>query len=262
MISPTRLLSCAALLILCQVSSLVLFGAEPSQSIISARIKCLSMDGEVDGIEFLLEQGRRLPVKAASTYISQTYDYNGPALLTIVRARPKAATSGDARPASMPAPKPEILASVQMPPTGGDFLLLFSNNQATLHILAVPFSSADVPIGSCLVWNVTPRALGVSLGGQRAVLDTGQRKTLTPETSPQNYFDLRVFDEHEGHARPLVGGPHFLQEKTRQLIFIAERTPGQAAVAVKVVEELPEVESGRRIQAAGLQQTARKVASN
>lgn len=252
-----------ALLGLFAVAALPLLRAvEPAQPVISANIKCLSMAGEIAGVDMLADQGKRIPVKAASTYISSTYRYNGPALVTLVRARPKPASGQrQAEPAAAaPADKPEVLGTVQLPPQGGDFLLLFSGDaSSSLRILPVPFSSDDVPAGSCLVWNITPRALGVSVGGQRVLLATGQRQTLRPSVNAQSYFDLRVFDEYQGKPRPLVGGPHFLETETRQLIFIVERTPGLPAVSVKVVEELHEPKPA--IQAAGLSKSAGQIAS-
>jgi hypothetical protein len=106
--------------------------------------------------------------------------------------------------------------------------------------MAVPFSADDAPLGSCLVWNLTSRPLGVSLGGQRELMKPQVRQLFKPVMMAKDYVDLRVFDEHEGKPRLLVGGPHFLPAETRQLFFIVERNPGQAPVLVKVVAELPD----------------------
>ena len=213
--------------------------------IISAKIKCLSMSGDITGVDLLTSQGKRVPIGAPSSYISKAFAYVGPSKLVLVKALKKpganqpAAESTSKVPA---APETEILASIEIPPPGGDFLLLFAGDtQTKLHLLAVPFSATDVPPGSCLVWNITPRTLGVVMGSDKALLSAEQKRVFKPVAMAKDYFDLRVFDEYQGQSRALVGGPHFLPDQSRQLIFIVERTPGQAPIQIKVVEEMPEI---------------------
>lgn len=217
-------------------------GTPAPSPVISARIKCLAMQGPVNGVEILLGNGKRLPLTAATDYISRSHAYQGPARLTLVRAlsSPKPAAAPAENPA-LAALKAEVLATVELPETGGDFLFLFSGDTATrLHVMAVPFSSTDVPPSNCLVWNVTSRSLGLLLGGQKTVLAAGQRQLLKPVGSVKNYYDLKIFDEYQGRARPLIGGAHFLDETSRQLLFIVEKTPGQSAILIRTIEELPE----------------------
>lgn len=222
-------------------SSSAVMAQPAAEPVITANIKCLSLERDLAGIDILAGQNKRLPVRAASTYISTASQYQGPALLTFVRAKKKDANESTT---GQPDAKPEVLGSVELPPTGGDYLLLFAGSTETkLQIMAVPFASSDVPLGSCMVWNITHRPLGVVMGGQRALLNPSQKQTFKPSLITKDYFDLRVFDEHEGKSRPLVGGPHFLPEKTRQLIFIAERVPGGAPIEIKVIEEMPELKS-------------------
>lgn len=204
--------------------------------VITAHIKCLGIKDPVVGVDILLGSGKRLAVTAYTDFISQTLSYQGPARLTLVRSLAAKTASATAEPE-----KPEVLAVVELPPAGGDFLLLFSGSPADkLYVMAVPFSSADVPASSCLVWNVTARNLGVSLGGQKAVLASGQRQLVHPSGSTKNYYDLKVFDEYQGQVRPLISGAHYLDENSRQLLFIVEKVPGQAPVVVRTIEELPE----------------------
>jgi hypothetical protein len=232
------------LILACSSSVVAQQAAEP---VITANIKCLSLERDLAGVDILAAKNKRLPVHAASAYISTAVQYQGPAQLTFVRAKKKGVNESAA---GLPEDKPEVLGSVELPATGGDYLLLFAGSAETkLQIMAVPFSSSDVPFGSCMVWNITHRALGVVMGGQRALLNPSQKQTFTPSLITKDYFDLRVFDEYEGKSRPLVGGPHFLPEKTRQLIFIAERFPGGAPIQIKVVEEMPEVKSRPKLDA-------------
>lgn len=63
---------------------------------------------------------------------------------------------------------------------------------------------------------------------------------MRPSSSTKNYFDLKVFDEYQGQVRPLISGAHYLDENSRQLLFIVEKIPGQAPVIVRTIEELPE----------------------
>ena len=218
---------------------------DSAQPIISAKLKCLSMEGEMSGIDLLLETGKRMPIAMGSAYISEPYIYHGPAKLIFTKALPKPDTETKATKKTQTpeaSSKPEVLATLELPASGGDFLLLFSGNtESKLNVLAVPFSSTDVPAGSCLVWNITPRTLGLSLSGQRVIINPSERQLVKPQTIAENYFDLRIFDEYQGKVRPLVGGPHFLAATSRQILFIVEKTAGQAPILIRTIEELPEL---------------------
>jgi len=178
--------------------------ASSPDTVISARLKYLSLQGPVAGVDILLASGKRLPVAAATDYISNACAYQGPARLTFARSlHPAGQVAAPDAVAKAAAAAPEVLATLDLP-GGGDFLLLFSGDATRrLHVLAVPFSPTDVPSSSCLVWNITPRNLGLVLGGQRVLLASGHRQLVRPATGPaKNYFDLRIFDEHEGRLRP------------------------------------------------------------
>jgi hypothetical protein len=217
--------------------------AAPSSPLVSARLKFLSLQEPVNNVALVLENGKQLPVAAASGYISKTFDYAGPAHASFVKI--STAGSGEEKPPvatnGKESAKPEVLASMDIPETGGDFLVLLSRGSSgTLYVMVVPFSPVDVPAGTCLVWNITSRNIGFSLGGQRALLSSGQRQLIHPAGSLKNYFDLKIFDEYEGRARALMSGDHYLNETSRQVLLIAEKIPGQAPVMVRTIEELPE----------------------
>jgi len=161
--------------------------APDSGPVITAHIKCLGIKEPVAGVDVILGSGKRMAIAAYTDFISQTLSYQGPARLTFVRSlAAKAASSETKSPAAADPEKPEILAVVDLPASGGDFLLLFSGSPADkLHVIAVPFSSSDVPASSCIIWNVTTRNLGISLGGQKTVLASGQRELIHPPVRPE-----------------------------------------------------------------------------
>lgn len=214
---------------------------------IAARLKCLSLGGPVSEVDLLLPNNNRLHLKMAAGYISLSSAYHGPATLTFVLpvSTPPAHGVANSMPSavgSSPA-KPVVLATVTLPPTGGDYLLLFSGDTVaanSLQVAAVPFSASDVPPSSCLIWNVTSRNLGVLLGGQKALLPPGQHELIKPTSSRADYFDFQVYDEHKGQVRPLLSGAQYLRANTRQLLFIVEKSPDRPAIMVRTIEELPE----------------------
>lgn len=211
---------------------------------ISAKLKFLSMQNTVDDVAILQGNGKKLSISAATGYISLSYEYKGPEKLTFVRA-PKAKSAAEAKPVRAENPeesKPaEILAVVTIPQEGGDLLILLSGDTTEkLYAKVLPFSSTDVPAGSCLVWNITSRNLGFLLGGQKALIASGQRQLIRPSSTLKNYFDLKVFDEYEGKARSLMSGDHYLNESSRQLLLIADKAPGQPSIRLQTIEELPE----------------------
>lgn len=231
------------LLLFCSVAAPAVRAAAAAETIISANIKCLSLGRDLRGVEIYLSPEKRLPVHAAASYISANQSYQGPQRIVFVKAKKTDGQPAPAMPAGAPGvvPAPEVLASVELAPAGGDYLLLFSGDAETrLEVMAVPFSSGDVPFGSCLVWNITRRPLGVVLGGDRGLLAPKQRQVFRPATMTNEYFDFRIFDEYQGAPRALAGGPHFLKDQSRQLIFLVERVPGGIPVQVRVVEEMPE----------------------
>lgn len=223
--------------------SLPVFSAEKEPApVISARFKALSVSGVIpEGLDIVIGPKQRLHLSVPSTYIESAVKYTGPANISFVKPATKRAENNPASGAPSALPEPQVLATVSIPPPGGDYLLLFAGTpETTLKVMAIPFSAGDAPLGSCLVWNLTSRALGVSLGGQNELMSPQSRQLFRPAMMSQDYVDLRVFDEYEAKPRLLVGGPHFLPTRTRQLFFIVERTPGEAPVLVKVVAELPE----------------------
>ena len=221
--------------------SLVSAKISAPEAIVSANIKCLSLGRDLRGVDMYLTPEKRLPVHAAASYISANHSYRGPQIVTFVRSKnatPVATPAG--APTGTP-PEPTVLATVELPPTGGDYLFLFSGSADTkLEVVAVPFSSGDVPLGSCLVWNITQRSLGVMLGGDRSLLAPSQRRIFRPSALTKDYVDFRIFDEYQGAPRSLAGGPHLLKDNSRQLIFLVDRTPGGIPVQIRVIEEMPE----------------------
>ncbi|MBC8008539.1 MAG: hypothetical protein H7067_00405 [Burkholderiales bacterium] len=209
--------------------------------IVSANIKCLSLGRDLRGVEMYLSPDKRLPVHAAGSYISANHSYRGPQIVTFVKAKTATTGTPPAGAPTGPAAEPAVLATVELPPAGGDYLFLFSGSTDTkLEVVAVPFSSSDVPLGSCLVWNITHRPLGVMLGGDRSLLAPTQRRIFRPSAMAKDYVDFRIFDEYQGAPRSLAGGPHLLKENSRQLIFLVDRTPGGIPVQIRVIEEMPE----------------------
>jgi hypothetical protein len=230
------------LLVFCAAAAPAGLAQSPaSEAPVSANLKFLSLGRDLRGVEIYLTPEKRLPVQAAASYISANQTYQGPRRVAFVKA-PKA-NQPSVPPSAIPGvtPEPQILATVELDPAGGDYLLLFSGDAETrLEVVAVPFSSGDVPFGSCLVWNITRRSLGVVLGEDRGLLAPKQRQVFRPEKMAKDYFDFRIFDEYQGEPRPLAGGPHFLKDKSRQLIFLVERVPGGIPVQIRVIEEMPE----------------------
>ena len=228
--------------IFCAATISAIAAPSAADPIVSANIKCLSLGQDLRGVEMLLVQEKRMPVHAAASYISSNHSYRGPQRVVFVKARKPASESTPTTQPSAPLPEQPVLATVELAPTGGDYLFLFSGSADTkLEVVAIPFSSKDVPFGSCLVSNVTQRQLGVVMGGDRGLLAPRQRQLFRPAKQTKEYFDLRIFDEYQGAPRALAGGPHFLKENSRQLIFIVDRAAGGAAVQVRVIEEMPEL---------------------
>jgi hypothetical protein len=229
------------LLLFCLVAASAVRAAAAAETLVSANIKFLSLGRDLRDVEIYVTPEKRLPVHAAASYISANQVYQGPQRVVFVKA--KKAPAQAAVPPAMAGvvPEPEVLATVELDPTGGDYLLLFSGDADTrLEVMAVPFSSGEVPFGSCLVWNITRRSLGVVLGGDRGLLAPRQRQVFRPATMTKEYFDFRIFDEYQGAPRALAGGPHFLKDQSRQLIFLVERVPGGIPVQIRVIEEMPE----------------------
>ncbi|CAM3135676.1 hypothetical protein [Rariglobus hedericola] len=239
--SPYRILS----LILATLTlwSGPVFSAEKEPApVITVRFKALSVSGALpEGLDIVISPKQRLHLNVPSTYIESAVKYTGPADISFIKPEGKPRENKPAAGTPNALTEPQVLATTSIAPPGGDYLLLFAGTPDTkLKVMAIPFSAADAPLGSCLVWNLTSRALGVSLGGQRELINPQSRQLFKPTMLSQDYVDLRVVDEYQAKPRLLAGGPHFLPAHTRQLFFIVERTPGEAPVLVKVVSELPE----------------------
>jgi hypothetical protein len=219
------------------------FSAEKEPApVISVRFKALSVSGGIpEGLDIVINPKQRLHLNVPSTYIESSVKYTGTAEISFVKPVSKTNENKSAAGTPNAVPEPQVLATINIAPPGGDYLLLFAGTPDTkLKVMAIPFSASDAPLGSCLVWNLTSRTLGVSLGGQGELITPQSRQLFRPAMMSKDYVDLRVVDEYEAKPRLLAGGPHFLPAHTRQLFFIVERTPGEAPVLVKVVAELPE----------------------
>lgn len=244
-----RALSIRLLSAVCGILSLGLIPAprlqaQVNEPFVSAKLKFLSLSANIKGVDIYVSPEKRVGIQAAASYISLPVSYNGPRQIVFVKGSPADEENAQPQPAAPKRPPlpEEILGTVTLNPSGGEYLVLMSGSAETkLDVMALPFSANEVPLGSCLVWNVSSRALGISLGGDRAVLTPKQRRLFQPSAMLSNeYFDIRVFDEYEGAPRALAGGPHLLKENTRQLIFVSDRMLGQAPVRIRVIEELPE----------------------
>ena len=81
--------------------------AASPDTVISARLKYLSLQGPVAGVDLLLASGKRLPVAAATDYISNACAYQGPARLTFTRSlhpadQPAAPDDADSESTALP----------------------------------------------------------------------------------------------------------------------------------------------------------------
>lgn len=218
--------------------------AQGNEPFISAKLKFLSLSANIRGVDIYVSPEKRVGIDAPASYISFAVSYNGPRQIVFVKGLSEDEQNDHTRPAALKRPPTpdEVLGTVTLDPAGGEYLVLMTGSAETkLDVMALPFSANAVPPGSCLVWNVSGRALGISLGGDRALLSPKQRRLFQPsQMLGKEYFDIRVFDEYQGAPRALAGGPHLLKENTRQLIFVSDRVPGQAPVKIRVIEEMPE----------------------
>lgn len=159
----------------------------------------------------------KIPVEIPSDFVSQPYTYVGPALFTLLSKQPGQPT------ASLPSPPPVHLpvASVELPPEGGEFLLVVGRAGEQVLILRVDFSTASVPADAYLFWNLTKRPLAVTLGDTKNLVPAGQRSTFEVP-SGADYMPLRVFDETTGALRQVFASRHLHRAGMRQLVFLTE----------------------------------------
>ncbi len=204
--------------------------AQPAPVIVNARLVCLSLTGEPVSDLVLKGVNRTLTLNAPVDYLSDPVDYRGPAQLALyAKTQPPA---DPAKPAAPPVP----LALVDLPPTGGEFLLIFGGKPGELRVAALDWTGQTAPLGSYTFWNLSQRPLGVVLGETNQMLPAGLRSLLRPQTTDRSYLPLRVFDEHAGAARQLFASRHFHRETTRQLVFITD-VAGTDRVKLKIITQ-------------------------
>lgn len=223
---------------LCFLFPLVFLSALSAQSPagappIKARIVCLSVTGEEIPDLRLMTLRQPIGLRAPTDYFSDPVDYHGPARLVFYSGA-DAASATPAAPGASAEPPP--FATVELPPEGGEFLLLFGGQPGAVRIAAMDFSRESAPLGAYLFWNLSSQPLGVRLGEAAGMLSSGARELIRPQSEDRSYLALRVFGDQDGAARQLFASRHFHRETTRQLVFITDaETPGR--VRLKIITQ-------------------------
>lgn len=212
---------------------------ERAQVQVSARLHCLSITGStINGLAVVVDK-TDVPFSAPADFLSPMIDYRGPATLTIYAAKP--VNQGTEAPPKLvgmaTSPPPRLaLATIELPSSGGEFVLLFGYSGGALKAMKVDFSETAVPQGSYAFWNISRRQLGVSLNPAKALIAPGQMQVVSPGTADRSYLDLRVFDQHEGELRQLFGARHLHRAMHRQLVFMRD-VPDSDRVRLKIITQ-------------------------
>lgn len=195
-------------------------GAQPAapEKLVSARLLCLSLMNSEPVDLYVIVDKKPVLLRVPVDYFGTPVDYRGPVTLGIYSKSAPPVAPAEGQPPSGPQP----LATIDLPETGGEFVLLFGGTATAPKLALVDYSEAKAPVGSYLFWNLTGRRIAVALDGTSGIMPAGQQSLLAPSAPADGYMALRVFDEFEGRERQLFAARHFHMEKARQLIFITD----------------------------------------
>lgn len=217
--------------------------AEPEKpKIISARLHCLSVDESISGLSLLADKDKKIPIVVPNGFLSPPYDYVGPAEIMVLDEHREGAQPAPLVPpktADNPSRYPNEVARVNLPPTGGEFLLLFTTTGPnSIRIAPVDFSINAVPSGNYLVYNISSHRLAFSFGEAKRIIEAGEKCLVAPLTGDDSYVPLRVYDEYKGKPRLIVSGRHFNRANARQIFFFTSDDKPNTPVKIQVFTSL------------------------
>lgn len=197
------------------------------EKIVSARLLCLAvMNHEPVDLYVIVDQ-KPVPLRVPVDYFGTPVDYRGPVTLGVY---------SKSAPPAPDATAPRPLATIQLPETGGEFVLLFGGAAEAPKLALLDFAENKAPAGSYVFWNLTSRRIAVSLGDASGVMTQGRQTVLTPGATPDGYMAMRVFDEQDGRDRQLFAARHYHMEKARQLVFVTDAASANR-VRLKIITQ-------------------------